>query len=183
MARFSVLNIGLNIAGILLNRKNVAFFVEDNEVLTNLTVLDCKVDDNSKLPEHPLEDGVIISDHKIFMPREINIKVALPTYLYKTVYNELNNLYRESTFLIIKTKAMTYSNMQIESIPHFENVDNIDRLIFDISFKECVLVSPTFVKLKANNVSNKTSASKKELGQKSTKANTTLLLDTFGGFL
>lgn len=144
--RPSVLNLALNILGYKLQDKPVIIFGEDgSEVLADVAIVSCKVNDQSKLMEHPVESGAKISDHKVFEPRTMDITIALTSDGFDTEYAELFDLYRQCAILSLQTKVQVYNNLQIASIPHEEKVTTMNRLIFNIQLKEAIVVSPQFV--------------------------------------
>ena len=145
--RPSVLNLALNILGYKLQDKPVMIFGEDgNEVLADVAIISCRVSDQSKLMEHPIESGAKISDHKVFEPRSMDITIALTSDGFDTEYAELFDLYRQCAVLSLQTKVQVYNNLQIASIPHEEKVTTMNRLQFNIQLKEAIVVTAQFIK-------------------------------------
>ena len=177
--RPSVLNLALNALGYVLKDKPVALYTDGGqEVLADAAIISCKVNDQSKLMEHPIESGAKISDHKVFEPRSMELTVALTSDGYDTEYAELFDLYRECAILSLQTKVQVYNNLQIASIPHEEKVTTMNRLIFNISLKEAIVVTPQFV---ASQTSYKKPADKPtaQVGQQQ-KKKSSILSDLFG---
>lgn len=159
----------LNVNGSQTDTKEVAIYEQTKEVLTgdiafSTSILECNIIDDSQLMEHPVESGYTITDHKVFNPVEIDIKLSLPHYEYNDVYRELRRLYEESPKLRIKTKAQWYSDMILQAIPHEENPENFDRLIFTLHFKQIIEVEPKFIKLPLNRVQNPQNSDTQKLG-------------------
>lgn len=160
----SVFNLALNVAGIINNKKNVALYVIDEKTgtktnilegslgrLSGVTNLASKIDDmgvvmsaevveDCKLTEHPLESGQVLADNKVIMPTEINVQITLPAQDYKDKLALLKKYKDENQMIYIETKFGSYFNMQIVSIPCSMNTNNINRLTFNVKFRE-VLVS------------------------------------------
>lgn len=160
----SVFNLALNVAGIINNKKNVALYVIDDKTgkkinilegslgrLSGVTNLASKIDDmgvvmsaevveDCKLTEHPLENGQVLADNKVILPTEINVQITLPAQDYKDKLATLKKYKDENKMLYIETKFGSYPNMQIVSIPCSMNINNINRLTFNVKFRE-VLVS------------------------------------------
>ena len=56
----------------------VAILDEDgNQIFETIGILGLSAKPSNKYAEHPLEDGTIISDHKIVQQHRINVKVVL----------------------------------------------------------------------------------------------------------
>lgn len=160
----SVFNLALNVAGIINNKKNVALYVIDEKTgkktnilegslgrLSGVTNLASKIDDmgvvmsaevveDCKLTEHPLENGQVLADNKVILPTEINVQITLPAQDYKDKLATLKKYKDENKMIYIETKFGSYPNMQIVSIPCSMNINNINRLTFNVKFRE-VLVS------------------------------------------
>lgn len=172
-----MINLIQNILGFIFNEKDFAIYSGNKEVLQGISVLSYSVLDDSKIMEHPLEDGSVVADHQVFNPREISCQVAFPNkgimllntdiwsvitgeaVSFEDTYSELTYLYKNSVPLSIKTHANQYTNMYITSIPSDVSPETIDRQIFTIQFKEAQTVSPVYVKILSSVCKNKSSAS------------------------
>lgn len=181
---FLSLNLAMNVIGLATEEKNIAIFDETTEVLTgnmifSTAILSCDIAEDSQLMEHPIESGYKITDNKIFNPVEIDIRLALPSYSYKSVYNELRDLYQKSPLLRIKTRGKYYKNMVLQGMPHQENVENFDKLVFDLHFKEVMIVEPKYIKLPAKQLKNPENSDTQKLGKNvsSSKKRSSILYD------
>lgn len=164
-----------NVLGFLFTTKDVAIFNGTKEVLKgnilyNAVIMDATVQQKSDMPEHPIESGAKIIDHKIILPVEIDIKLVMPAYLYASVYRELKQLYDESTLLRIKTKMSYYNNMVLQDMPHEENAATVDRVVFNLHFKQVMIVEPKYIALPPRKVSNIDYSSTQKLGTNVTNA-------------
>ena len=182
---FLSLNLAMNVIGIATEEKNIAIFNETTEVLTgnmifSTAIISCDVAEDSELMEHPVESGFKVTDNKIFNPVEIDIRLALPSYMYQSVYNELRDLYQNSTPLRIKTRGKYYKNMILQGIPHQEHAENFDKLVFDLHFKEVIFVEPKYIKLPASQLKNPENSDTQKLGKNvsSSKKRSSILYDT-----
>lgn len=169
-------NLLLNVIGLAFKQKEVAIYNETREVLTGgfmngTSVLNCRVVEDSRLCEHPTESGVMITDHKVINPVEIDIRLSVPSIGYNAIYNELENLFMQSTELRIKTKAGWFYNMVLQGLPHEESPESYDRIVFDLHFSEIIKITPQFVKLELANVKNITDSDTKKLGENVTNNN------------
>ena len=181
---FLSLNLAMNVIGLAKEEKNVAIYKDTKEVLTgnmvfSSAIMSCDIAEDSQLMEHPVESGYKITDNKIFNPVEIDIRLALPSYYYKAVYNELKDIYEKSTLLRIKTRGKYYKNMVLQAMPHQENVENFDKLVFDLHFKEVMIVYPKYIKLPASQLKNAENSDTQKLGKNvsSSKKRSSILYD------
>ena len=130
--------------------KSVAIYDQDRatEVLAgvgmdNLSqITSVSVDESSQMAQHPTESGVKITDHQIFNPAEITLRLMMPGTRYINILHELRNLYYSSTKLKVKTKGGFHANMYLTDIPHDETVEIYDRLVFNLVFKQNIEVTP-----------------------------------------
>lgn len=159
----SVFNLALNVAGIINNKKNVALYVLDDKTgqktnilegslgrlsgVTNVAgklddsgiVLSAEVIEDCKLTEHPLENGQVLADNKVIMPTEINVQITLPAQDYKDKLETLKKYKDENQMIYVETKFGSYPNMQIVNIPCNMNINNINRLTFNIKLREVLV--------------------------------------------
>lgn len=166
-------NLVLNVVGLVSESKNVAIYDGEREVLNgnflfSSSVLSANISDDSQLCEHPLESGAVVSDHKIFNPIEIDIRLSLPSWQFSEIYRELLLLYSNSVKLRIKTKVEWYNNMVLTAIPHEEKAENFDKIVFDLHFKEVREITPQFIELEESNVKNPENSDTKKLGENAT---------------
>ena len=105
--------------------------------------------EQSKLTEHPLEDGKIVADNKVKMPTEITVRITLQSTDYKDKLNMLKKYKDDNQMLYVETKFGGYMNMQIVSMPCNLNATNVSRLTFDVRLRE-VLVLQDMEKQTAN---------------------------------
>lgn len=173
---FLSFNLALNVIGLVTDTKTVAIYKGTKEVLAGnfllaSSIMSCNVVDDSKMCEHPIESGATITDHKIFNPVEIDIRLSLPNYIYRSVYQELRQIYEESPKLRIKTKSGWYSNMVLQGLPHEEKPENFDRIVFDLHFKEVKEVQPKYIKLPTSQLKNAENSTTKKVGNNATNSN------------
>ena len=112
-------------------------------------VLSAEVIEDCKLTEHPLENGEVLADNKVKMPTEINVQITLPTQDYKDKLALLKKYKDENQMIYIETKFGSYDNMQIVNMPCTMNTENINRLTFNVRFRQ-VLIAEQNVAVPAN---------------------------------
>lgn len=196
----SLFNIGLNLYGQLKRKKNVSIWTQTNparEVLVGSIVnntnkagqfvaetlsrgsviMSCKASAPSKMCEHPVESGSVVTDHKIILPKQCTITIAMPAYYQDIVIKEIEKYHRESTPLSVHDCGMIYNNMVITDYPHTTDTKTASRLVFTIEMKELVVVEPEYVKLDMSKVKAAKDASTVKKGIKNTKTDTSILQD------
>ena len=113
---------------------NVAGKLDDSGI-----VLSAEVIEDCKLTEHPLENGQVLADNKVIMPTEINVQITLPAQDYKDKLETLKKYKDENQMIYVETKFGSYPNMQIVNIPCNMNINNINRLTFNIKLREVLV--------------------------------------------
>lgn len=119
----------------------VGVFDQDfNQVFPLARPVKCMVDENAKAMEHPVETGSVITDHIIFQPNEIELSTILPSNEYRSVYQQISQIYRSGTVLTVQTKATTYKNMYIFRMPHQEDVDFFDTIPLILRMRQILII-------------------------------------------
>lgn len=169
--------LALNVAGVI-GDKNVAIYNGAVEILSGNflfdgVILSANVIEDSRLCEHPVESGVKITDHKVINPAEVTIRFVCPVMGEGALLDEINDLFYKSTRLRIKTKKGFYTNMVLQGLPHEEKAENVDRLVFDLHFKQVLIVTPKFVSI--TNAKNAQDGDTVRLGENVTKKATSIV--------
>lgn len=126
-----------------------------NQVAKNARAIKASVKEESKLMEHPVEDGSTITDHKVIQPVSIDLSIITQGGAARTVYNELFKLYKKTDLLSVSTKTGVYDNMVIEAMPHDETPDMMDEVAIAVRLKEVKLAkTQTTAALPASKVSS-----------------------------
>jgi len=182
----SVLSLGSleNALGFLLIPKNVALYIGTTQVLTGqltnyVSILDCKITDDSQITSHPVESGVSISEHQIFNPVEIDISFVMPDAFYDQVIKTLRRYYKEGVKFTIVTKEGTYTNMVMQAKPTELKPENVDRIVYSLHFIEVIEIEPKYISLSVSSVSNPENSSTVNLGENTSKKNTSILKSGF----
>lgn len=175
----SVFNLALNVAGIIQNKKNVAIYTSVKgkkgtnildgalNAISSITggssfltgqnaIMSAEISEQSRLAEHPLENGQVFTDNKIILPTEISIQITLQSIEYKDIIDKIKDYMNNRIMLYVETKFAVYRNMQIVSIPVTLNADNISRITFSIRLRE-VLFAQDLNKVETANVSDMSS--------------------------
>ena len=196
----SLFNIGLNAYGQIRRKKKVSIWSQGEnprevlvgniinstnragqEIAETLSrgsvIMSCKVDEPSKLCEHPVESGTVITDHKVIEPKRCTVTIAMPAYFQQLVIEELTDYYAKSTPLSVHDVGGIYTNMIIVNKPHETVAKTADRLIFTVEMKQIIVVSSQYVKLDKSKVKFPKDASTANKGVKQPKTDTSILKD------
>lgn len=138
------------------------------EVLTGLQVSRIAFEDNAKLFEHPIETGVVITDHEIFEPKRIVIQAYISND-DETTLTELEQLYLSGSPLKIRAGNKIIEKAIIASKPFEINGAIFDKTLYSIAFREYFEVTPTYTKMPPRKVQNKANASRVNKGVKQAK--------------
>lgn len=111
---------------------------------------------DKKPMEHPLENGSTTTDHVIILPVEIELSMILLSEDYRDTYNNILQYYNNSTLLIVQTKASTYFNQFIVSIPHEEDPAQYSQISIAIKLKEVLFFTSQNKVIPANPSNNST---------------------------
>jgi hypothetical protein len=92
--------------------------------------------------EHPLENGAVITDHRIILPTEIELSVTLKAETYKDTYKAIKYYYLTATLLNVQTKTGLYENQIISSMPHEESAQQYDTVSITINLRQALFSFP-----------------------------------------
>lgn len=143
-----------------------------NAVFTDARPIKAKVNESSKVMEHPVETGSTITDNTIILPVDIELSLMLPSIVYTNVYEQIKSLFKNRTLLTVATRTAQYSNMIISDMPHDEDPELFDVIALALKLKEVQFVTAQFAALPASKVADKSNASTVNRGdQKDQDAN------------
>lgn len=112
-----------------------------SQVFVGARPVNATVQEGGELMQHPLEDGSQITDHLVFRPTEIVLSVLIPGD-YKPVVDEIRQLYRAGTLLVVQTRTGSYSSMALFDMPHEESAETADAVPMTLKFREAVFIKP-----------------------------------------
>ena len=104
--------------------------------------LRCGVDQRSRLCDQPIEQGAMITDHKVRMPRTVTCQFVCPGLLTGYTIAQLEQYYQSSNKIVIETPTGVYTNMVLESMPSNMTPENVSRPIYELRFRELLIVRP-----------------------------------------
>ena len=117
---------------------------------------------SSRLCEHPIESGAKIADHKIFEPIAFSCAMAMPEFLGGTVVDQLNECYYDSRKIIVQCSVGVFFNMILAEMPTNVTPENASRPVFDLRFREVVIVEPEMSGFDSNNLLNPSNSNTKK---------------------
>jgi hypothetical protein len=122
-----------------------AIFTQDyTQIFREARMIKAVVKEQSKVMEHPIENGGIITDHRIVLPVEIDISLILASTDYQDVYKQIRQYYLMATLLVVQTRAGIFKNQLITSMPHEEDPAMFNALTIALSTKQIVFVTPQY---------------------------------------
>lgn len=124
------------------------------QVLTTSNPIRASVTPTAKVFSHPLENGSSINDHKIINPTEIELTLVLARGEYRSVYQEIKQLFYSDNLLSVQTHTDSYKDLVIERMPHEETPDVADTVIISVKLIEAFFAVATYGALPANMVRN-----------------------------
>lgn len=147
--------------------QNIAIYNqnENQQILTGLQFLDGSVQDDKKLMEHPKEDGTMIVDHIIDDPVQVSLQVIISDDNVASL-NELQDLYKNSTPVIIKVKNQLHDNLVMSAKPFKADSSHYNKTVYDLTFKEIQEAVTLYIKMSVPQVKQKSNASKVNTGHK-----------------
>jgi len=122
------------------------------QVFTAARAMKVNLMPSSKLMDHPIEDGSLVTDFRIVNPKELELSVICTGKNWKTVYNQINTGYLNGELYTITTKSGVYPHMMMQAIPHDEVPDMFDVLAVSIKFREVMMAVTNYTKLPAKQV-------------------------------
>lgn len=139
-----------------------------NQLFSQATSMKVTVSESSELMKHTLEDGAKITDHAVFDPNTIELSVMVSGQFYRSIFQQIKQVYKSRTIVTIQTKADSYENMVISKMPHDEDPEMFDAIIIAISLEEARFTTPQYGTLPPAKVANKSQASTVDKGQQQT---------------
>ena len=146
-----------------------------NQVFSDARPIKAKVNETASVMSHPVEDGTIITDHKIINPVDIELSMIIDSSDYRSVYQEIKQHFTQSTLLVVQTKTDVYRSMIISAMPHDEDPSVYDSVTIAVKLTEVKFATFTTgeapkVSSPKNAKNSKTKETGKKQGTESTNA-------------
>ena len=116
--------------------------------------MSAQVNTESRICENPVEAGFLVADHKVVMPKTIKIRMSMPYYLGNVVIEEIEKYFYTSKKVVLQMPTGVYFNMVLTSLPVNLTPNDVDAPIYDLSFKEIIVVQPQLAGIDENNAAN-----------------------------
>ncbi len=97
----------------------------------------------SRLLDHPIETGQLITDYSIILPAEIDLTVIVQAANYRSTYQEILDLFQTKPLLTVQLKVGNFINMVVADIPHEEIPEKFDAFQMIIKFRQVLVVDTT----------------------------------------
>lgn len=106
-------------------------------------IMRVSVNNNSRMIQHPVEDGGVVFDDKVIQPRTITVSCYIKYYEYKKILgeNQFENMLaeREYKFFGVRTKEKTYRNLSLTRSSHNEVPEKFETFVFELTFTQVML--------------------------------------------
>jgi hypothetical protein len=121
----------------------VGVFTQDYEPLfRDARAIKADIKEQAKIMEHPIENGAVITDHRVILPVEIELSVILLPKSYQDTYKAIRSYYLNGTLLVVQTLTGIYENQIIAAMPHEETSEQYDAISLNLSLREALFVAP-----------------------------------------
>ncbi len=138
---------------------------QGNQVFSGARALGVSISSEIKYMTHPVDTGGNVTDHRIILPDVITLAVILTPEAYRSTYQEVRQAARNSTALIVQTKANTFENMRIAQYPTEEDPALFNTITMNIGLREIQFDNPRTVLLPQASVANPADTSTVDRGE------------------
>lgn len=136
-----------DVLNITSNADAVGIFNSDTlqQVFENARPLRADVRETSMVMNHPVETGVVLSDHHIINQVEITILLMINSQFYNSTYEQIRASFIAADKLFVQTRTGVYNNMIIADMPHLEDTEHFDAITMALHLKEIIFIVPNSV--------------------------------------
>jgi hypothetical protein len=152
-----------------------------NQLFTGARPIKAKVNPAAKLMEHPIETGAVISDHRIFLPIEIELNLVFTAATYTSDYQAVKAAFAANDTLVVLTRTDSYPNMIMQAMPHEETAEQADTITMIMSLRQVVIVSASSMPVAAAAQNSATVKTGAQTGKAATTTQSTTLQNGGGG--
>lgn len=121
-----------------------------NQVFPGARPIHATVRETAKAMEHPVEDGTIITDHRIILPVEIDMSLVCQAADYQNAYRQIKQFYLNATLLRVQVKTGVYTDQFITALPHEETPDQYNAVSIALKFKQVLFATTVFAVVPLN---------------------------------
>jgi len=137
------------------------------QILLTARPVKASINRQSKIMDHPIETGSIISDFSVILPVEIELSLLLTGEEYVATYGYIKYQYNSRLPMAIQTRADVFQNMIIQAMPHEETPDMMDVISIGLRLREVQIVKTQYQALPATSVVTPTDQSTVKTGTQS----------------
>lgn len=135
------------------------------QVFVNARAIKLSIDESSKVMRHPVEDGSTVTDHRVVDPIGAELSVICASSDYGSVYQQVKELFKQGTLLIVQTRVDSYADMLIEKMPHEETSELFDGIAMSITLTQVKFVTPQYSALPPRKVARPKDSDTAKRGQ------------------
>src|ERR1700728_1467995 len=123
----------------------VAVFSQSySQVFRGARPIKAVIKESSKVMEHPIENGAIVTDHRIVLPVEVQLSMILTPETYRETYDQIKQFYLEGTLLMVQSRSGIYFNQLIQEMPHEEDPTIYDTISLSLNLKQVQMVTAQY---------------------------------------
>lgn len=131
------------------------------QLFSNARAMRVQVLRDSKVMQHPLENGSSVIDHRVTLPIEAQLLLILPGYQYRDLYGVIKGLFLAGEQMTVLTKVDSFPNMFISKMPHEETPDMMDAVQMVLSLQEAQFFKTQFNAIAPRAAGKSTTTSKR----------------------
>ena len=136
-----------------------------NQLFQTARPMKVTVSESARMLAHPIESGGNIVDHRIILPIGLSVSLILESASYRSAYQEIRQIFRDSIRLLVRTKTDTYFNLYLQDIPHEEDPALFDTITIVLQFIETRIATIRIQALPATSVLSANDSSTVDRGQ------------------
>lgn len=152
------------------------------QLFTGARPIKATIAEGAKLMTHPLENGEVVTDHRVILPVAISISVILRSAQYRDTYAAIRQAFRRSDRFTVQTKTDTYHNMYLRDIPHQEDPDKFNTISMILEFVEAQFFNVQVQDFTETEVIEREDSSTINRGEQSNQDGGSIALDLFRRF-
>lgn len=112
------------------------------QLFVNARPMKATIRETSKVMEHPVETGVVLADHHIINPIEIDLPMIVNSKFYASTYSQIRQNFINASPLAVKTRVGVFNNMIIQNMPHEEDPEMWDVITITLHLKQVIYIVP-----------------------------------------
>lgn len=112
------------------------------QVFQKARPLKASVLEPSRIMKHPAETGVMLADHQVIDPVEIDLPLVIPAQYYAATYQQIIQARNAATLLSVKTPVNVYQNMIISKVPLDFSPEHFNAVIITLRLEQVLFEIP-----------------------------------------